>query len=52
LESQGPNETLVRHTYDWSKVEDKKLLEQVGFPLVTEEQLQDTLGRLAAAATA
>ncbi len=50
LESQGPNETLVRHTYDWSKVTDKKLLEQVGFPLVTEAQLEDTLGRLAAEA--
>ncbi|MCP2195145.1 Activator of Hsp90 ATPase homolog 1-like protein [Williamsia deligens] len=52
LESQGPGETLVRHTYDWSKVTDKKLLEQVGFPLVTEAQLEETLGRLAAAATA
>jgi uncharacterized protein YndB with AHSA1/START domain len=51
LESQGPNETLVRHTYDWSKVTDKKLLEQLKFPLVTEDQLTDTLGRLAAAAT-
>ncbi|MCK0516805.1 SRPBCC domain-containing protein [Williamsia sp. DF01-3] len=49
LESQGPNETLVRHTYDWSKVTDKKLLEQVKFPLVTEDQLADTLARLAAA---
>ena len=29
FESQGPNETLVRHTYDWSKVTDKKLLEKV-----------------------
>ena len=48
LESQGPNETLVRHTYDWSQVTDKKLLEKVRFPLVTEEQLNDTLSRLAA----
>ena len=48
LEAQGPNETLVRHTYDWSKVTDKKLLEKVKFPLVTEHQLNDTLGRLAA----
>jgi hypothetical protein len=40
---------LVRHTYDWSKVTDKKLLEKVKFPLVTKEQLEDTLGRLAAA---
>ncbi|WP_207838701.1 SRPBCC family protein [Williamsia soli] len=51
LEAQGPNETLVRHTYDWSKVTDKKLLEQLKFPLVTEDQLTDTLGKLAAAAT-
>jgi hypothetical protein len=51
LESQGPNETLVRHTYDWSKVTDKKLLEQLKFPLVTEAQLTDTLGKLAAAST-
>jgi len=49
LEAQGPNETLVRHTYDWSKVTDKKLLEKVKFPLVEKRQLEDTLGRLAAA---
>jgi hypothetical protein len=48
LEPQGPDETLVRHTYDWSKVTDKKLLEKVRFPLVTEDQLTDTLARLAA----
>ncbi|MGB2947908.1 MAG: polyketide cyclase [Rhodococcus sp. (in: high G+C Gram-positive bacteria)] len=51
LESQGPNETLVRHTYDWSKVTDKKLLEKVKFPLVTQDQLSDTLSRLDAEAT-
>ena len=51
LESQGPSTTLVRHTYDWSKVTDKDLLEKVKFPLVTEDQLEDTLGNLAAAAT-
>lgn len=51
LESQGPNETLVRHTYDWSKVTDKKLLEQIKFPLVTEDQLNDTLARLSVEAT-
>ena len=49
LEPQGPDKTLVRHTYDWSKVTDKDLLKKVSFPLVTEEQLEDTLGRLAAA---
>ena len=52
LEAQGPGETLVRHTYDWSKVTDKKLLEKVKFPLVTKEQLDDTLGRLASATSA
>ncbi len=51
LEPQGPGETLVRHTYDWSKVTDKKLLEKAKFPLVTQEQLEDTLARLAAEAT-
>jgi len=50
LESQGPDATLVRHTYDWSKVTDKDLLQQVGFPLVSKDQLEDTLNRLAAAA--
>ncbi|NLG47527.1 SRPBCC family protein [Gordonia sp. (in: high G+C Gram-positive bacteria)] len=50
LESQGPDSTLVRHTYDWSKVTDKDLLQQVGFPLITEQQLEDTLSRLAAEA--
>lgn len=49
LESQGPSSTLVRHTYDWSKVTDKDLLAKVKFPLVTQDQLEDTLGRLAAA---
>lgn len=51
LEAQGPNETLVRHTYDWSKVTDKKLLEKVKFPLVTKDQLSDTLARLDAEAS-
>ena len=50
LESQGPDSTLVRHTYDWSKVTDTDLLQQVGFPLITEQQLEDTLSRLAAEA--
>lgn len=43
----GARETLVRHTYDWSKVTDKELLKKVKFPLVTEDQLTDTLARLA-----
>jgi hypothetical protein len=36
----------VRHTYDWDAVTDQGLLDKVGFPLVKEEQLQDTLVRL------
>ncbi|MEH3139877.1 MAG: SRPBCC family protein [Mycobacterium kyogaense] len=48
IDAQGPNATLVRHTYDWSKVTDKDLLKKVKFPLVTEDQLADTLSRLAA----
>lgn len=51
LESQGPNQTLVTHTYDWSKVTDKDLLQKVKFPLVKEQQLEDSLGSLAAAVT-
>lgn len=49
LSPQGPDSTLVTHTYDWSKVTDQELLKKVSFPLVTAEQLEDTLGRLAAA---
>ncbi len=52
LESQGSDETLVRLTYDWSKVTDKKLLEKVSFPLVTEAQLEDSLVNLDQAVTA
>lgn len=46
LTAQGPDSTLVRHTYDWSKVTDKALLAKVKFPLVTPDQLDDTLVRL------
>ena len=49
LVPQGPDSTEVRHSYDWGKVTDQELLQKVSFPLVTEEQLEDTLGRLAAA---
>ena len=49
LEPQGPDSTLVRHTYDWSKVTDKKYLEKINFPLVSEQQLEDALSNLAAA---
>jgi len=46
LTAQGPDRTLVRHTYDWSKVTDKALLAKVKFPLVTQDQLDDTLVKL------
>lgn len=46
LEPQGSDATVVRHTYDWSGVTDQALLAKIGFPLVTEQQLDDTLVRL------
>ncbi len=46
LESQGSDSTLVRHTYDWDKVTDKELLAKISFPLVSQEQLEDTVQRL------
>ncbi|MEI5672539.1 MULTISPECIES: SRPBCC family protein [unclassified Nocardioides] len=49
LEAQGSESTEVRLTYDWSKVTDRALLRQIGFPLVTEDQLEDSLGNLASA---
>ncbi|MFC7489286.1 MULTISPECIES: SRPBCC family protein [unclassified Knoellia] len=47
LEQQGPGQTLVTHTYDWSKVTDKEILQKVSFPLVSQGQLEDSLARLA-----
>ncbi|MFK5635162.1 SRPBCC family protein [Ornithinimicrobium sp. LYQ103] len=49
LEPHGPASTQVRLTYDWSNVTDPELLRKISFPLVTEEQLQDSLSNLAAA---
>lgn len=49
IESLGSDQSRVTLTYDWSKVEDKKL--QAIFPLVSEEQLEDSLNQLAAAVT-
>lgn len=51
LEPEGSESTLVRHTYDWDAVTDKALLEKVSFPLVSEDQLEDTLVRLDEAVT-
>ncbi|GAA1888448.1 SRPBCC family protein [Lapillicoccus jejuensis] len=47
LVAQGPDATEVSLTYDWSKVTDKALLQKVGFPLVSKDQLEDSLATLA-----
>lgn len=49
LEPVDEDHTRVRLTYDWSKVTDKELLKKVHFPLVSEEELEQSLGRLASA---
>jgi hypothetical protein len=49
LEPQG-EQTLVRHTYDWSRVIDEALLSKGLFPLVGPEELEDSLRRLEQAA--
>jgi uncharacterized protein YndB with AHSA1/START domain len=49
LVAEGPDQTRVNLTYDWSRVTDTALLEKIGFPLVSESELEDTLGNLAAA---
>lgn len=49
LKPQGPDSTEVTLSYDWSKVTDKALLAKISFPLVTTDQLEDTLGNLASA---
>jgi uncharacterized protein YndB with AHSA1/START domain len=49
LTATGPDATEVTLTYDWAKVTDKELLKKISFPLVTEEQLEASLGNLAAA---
>ena len=49
LAPQGSDATDVTLTYDWGQVTDKELLQKVHFPLVSEAQLEDSLGRLASA---
>lgn len=51
LEPHGPDSTEVTLTYDWSKVEDKKLLALITSPLISREQLDDSLARLSEAAS-
>lgn len=50
LEPQGSDRTLVRHTYDWSQVTDEALLAKGLFPLVRQEQLEESVQRLEQAA--
>jgi hypothetical protein len=49
LDPTGPDATDVTLTYDWSKVTDKALIAKVGFPLVTEAQLEGSVAALAEA---
>lgn len=49
LAAQGSDSTDVTLTYDWSNVTDPDLLAKVKFPLVSQSQLEDSLGRLAQA---
>jgi hypothetical protein len=49
LTAQGADATDVTLTYDWGQVTDRKTLSEVAFPLVTESQLEDSLGNLASA---
>jgi hypothetical protein len=46
LEAQGPDVTDVTLTYDWSNVTDKELLAKNLFPLVSKDQLNDSLAAL------
>ncbi|MDQ6896021.1 MAG: SRPBCC domain-containing protein [Actinomycetota bacterium] len=49
LAPQGPDATNVTLVYDWGQVTDKDLLQKVHFPLVSEQQLEDSLSHLASA---
>ena len=49
LVAQGSESTEVTLTYDWSNVSDPDVLKKVRFPLVSESELEESLGRLAAA---
>lgn len=51
LEAQGPNSTTVTLTYDWGKVTDKDLLAKGLFPLLSKDQLDASVAKLAEAAS-
>jgi hypothetical protein len=49
LDPHGPDSTNVILTYDWEDVTDPDLLKKMHFPLVSKEQLEDSLANLASA---
>ena len=49
LKADGADQTEVSLTYDWSGVTDKALLKKIHFPLVTADQMEDSLASLASA---
>ncbi|MDY6054642.1 SRPBCC family protein [Micrococcus sp.] len=49
LEDNGSDSTDVTLIYDWTDVTDPDLLAKNLFPLLTEEQLEESLNKLAAA---
>lgn len=49
LKPTGPEQTDVTLTYDWSKVTDKELLKKITFPLVSADELENSLAQLASA---
>jgi uncharacterized protein YndB with AHSA1/START domain len=48
LRPETPERTVVSLTYDWGEVTDPGILSRISFPLVSREQLEDSLRRLAA----
>lgn len=48
LQDNGSGSTDVTLTYDWSDVTDPELLAKNLFPLVSEEQMEESLAKLAA----
>jgi hypothetical protein len=51
LGGEESESTSVTHTYDWSRVTDEAVLKRVSFPLVSTEQMEASIERLAIAAS-
>ena len=49
LQALGSDSTEVALTYDWAKVTDPKTLKTVSFPMISKEELEESLNKLAAA---